>query len=268
MAQVTFKEGQVEADGFTIRYTEAGQPRSAGTVVVLDSPFSAGWGLSKLHQALAQQYRVVALELPGFGSSPVNTGSQSIKELANTMAQAAATVAPDGYTLIGTSFGAHVALWQALQSPDKVEALVLISPTAILPTGGPTTITPEQMAGQLLAHPEIASGLPPLDPEIVAKERALVHRLKGLTHDGEAESKLGEIQCATLVVFGLDDKMVSPQAGGIYRARIPNSNIAFVYDAGHVIVAERPEALINLVSDYVERRETFIVGRRTGIINP
>ena len=268
MAQVTFKEGEAEADGFTIRYTEAGETGSAGTVVVLDSPSSEGWGQSKLHLALAQQYRVVVLELPGFGSSPVNTGSQSIKDLANTMAQAAAMVAPDGYTLIGTSFGAHVAIWQALQVPDKVEALVLISPTAILPTDGPTTITLEQMAEQLLAHPEIASGLPPLDPDIVAKERALVQRLNGSTHDAEAESKLGEIQCATLVVFGLDDKMVSPKAAGIYRERIPNSNIAIVYDAGHVIVAERPEALINLVSDDVERRETFIVGRRTGIINP
>ena len=130
------------------------------------------------------------------------------------------------------------------------------------------TITPEQMAEQLLAHPENASDLLPWAPDIVAKERALVQRLKGLTHDVEAETKLGEIQCATLVVFGLEDKMVSPKAAGIYRERIPNSNIAIVYDAGHVIVAERPEALINLVSDYVERRETFIVGRRTGIINP
>jgi hypothetical protein len=41
-----------------------------------------------------------------------------------------------------------------------------------------------------------------------------------------------------------------------------------VYDAGHVIVAERPEALIDAVSDYVERRETFIVGRQRRIINP
>jgi len=268
MAQVTFKEGEVEADGFAIRYTEAGEPQSVGAVVVLDIFSTGGWGLSKLHHALAQQYRVVVLELPGFGSSPVNTRSQSIKDLANTMAQAAAAVASDGYTLIGTSFGANVALWQALQAPDKVEALVLISPTAIRPTDGLTTITPEQRAEQLLAHPENASGLPPLDPDILAKDGALVQRLKGSTHDTEAESKLGEIQCATLVVFGLEDKMVSPKAAGIYRERIPNSNIAIVYDAGHVIVAERPEALINLVSDYVERRETFIVGRRTGIINP
>ena len=51
-------------------------------------------------------------------------------------------------------------------------------------------------------------------------------------------------------------------------ARLPNSNLSFVYDAGHLIEAERPEALVNAVSDYVELREAFIVGRQAGIINP
>jgi pimeloyl-ACP methyl ester carboxylesterase len=87
-------------------------------------------------------------------------------------------------------------------------------------------------------------------------------------HDAEAERRLDEIPCATLVLFGSEDKMVAPEAARIYRERIPNSNLSFVYDAGHLIEAERPEALINAVSDYVELRETFIVGRQTGIINP
>src|SRR5437660_5154188 len=60
-------------------------------------------------------------ELPGFGASPANTRSQSVQELANTVAQAAAQVVPEHYTLIGTSFGANVALWQTLQSPDRSE---------------------------------------------------------------------------------------------------------------------------------------------------
>ena len=62
--------------------------------------------------------------------------------------------------------------------------------------------------------------------------------------------------------------MVSPEAPRVYRARIPNCNISLVYDAGHLIEAERPDALINVVSDFVERRETFIVGRESTVINP
>jgi pimeloyl-ACP methyl ester carboxylesterase len=259
------KEEHVEADGFRIRYWASGPPQPVGAVVMLEA---MSWGLTRLRDALAQQYRVVALELPGCGASPANTRSQSVQELASTMAQAAAQVAPEPYTLIGTSFGAHVALWQTLQVPDAVEALVLIAPTALLPVASPLTGTPEATVRLLFAHPEKARGLVTVDPAIVAKEQALMQRLTGGRHDAEAEGRLGEIACATLVLFGSDDKLVAPEAARLYRARIPNSNIAFVYDAGHLIEAERPEALINAVSDYVELRETFIVGRQTGIINP
>jgi pimeloyl-ACP methyl ester carboxylesterase len=260
-----WQEHHVEVDGFRIRYWECGPSRPVGVVVMLEGMTR---GLSALRDALAQQYRVIALELPGFGASPANPRSQSVQELANTVAQAATQVVPEHYTLIGTSFGAHVALWQTLQSPDKVEALVLIAPTALLPAAGSLTGTPEETAKRLVAHPEKASGLPSVDPAIVAKEQALVQRLTGGRHDAEAERRLGEMPCATLVLFGSEDKMVAPEAARLYRERIPNSNIAFVYDAGHLIEAERPEALVNAVSDYVELRETFIVGRQTGIINP
>ncbi|HEX9801945.1 MAG TPA: alpha/beta fold hydrolase [Gammaproteobacteria bacterium] len=259
------KEDYVEVDGFRIRSWEAGPPRPAGAVVMLEG---MTWGLSTVRDALAQKYWVIALELPGFGESPANTRSQSVEELANTVAQASAQVVPENYTLIGTSFGAHVALWQTLQSPAKVEALVLIAPTALLPAAGSLAGTPADTAKRLFAHPEKARGFASVDPAIAAKEQALVQRLTGGMHDAEAERRLGEIPCATLVLFGSEDTMVAPEAARIYRARIPNSNIAFVYDAGHLIEAERPEALVNAVSDYVELRESFIVGRQTGIINP
>lgn len=260
-----FREDHVEVDGFRIRCWESGPPRPAGAVVMLEG---MTWGLSKLRDALVQKYRVIALELPGFGESPANIRSQSVKELANTVVLASAKVAPENYTLIGTSFGANVALWQTLQSPDKVEALVLISPTTILPTAGPMAGAPEDTAKRLFAHPEKARDLPFVALAIVAKEQVLVQRLTGGIHDTEAERRLDEIPCPTLVLFGSEDQMVVPEAARIYRERIPNSNLSFVYDAGHLIEAERPEALVNAVSDYVELRETFIVGRQTGMINP
>ena len=261
-AKAIFKEDHVEADGFRIRYWEAGQGES---IVMLGG---VTWGLTGLHHALATTNRVVAFELPGLGASPANNRSQSVKELAGTMARATGVVAPDGHTLIGESFGANVALWQALQAPDKVEALVLISPTAILPAGDPMPGAPEEVSQRLFSHSENAKRLPPVDPAILAKERELEQRLQGASHDMEAESRLSDIKCATLVVFGQKDNLVSPEAARVYREKIPNSNVSFVYDAGHLIVAERPEALINAVSDYVERRETFTVSRESSIVSP
>ena len=103
MSDLDFIEGLVEVDGFRIRYRQAGQGE---TVVMLDSSV---WGWSPLNDALAQSYRVIVFEVPGMGSSSPNSTSGSVKDLANTMAQAAAAVAPGNFTLIGTSFAANVA---------------------------------------------------------------------------------------------------------------------------------------------------------------
>ena len=257
-----FQEGHVEADELRIRYVEAAPHQPAGAVVMVDSMTG---GLSKLHHALAQKYRVVAFELPGEGGSPTPIAPLSVKDLARVLTGAVAKVVPEKYTLIGTSIGANVALWHSLESPDRVEALILISPTAILPAGGPAPGTPAEVDKRLFAHPE---NVLPGSSADASMRKSLVESIMTTAHDAEAESRLSEIQCATLVVFGLQDKLVAPQAGGIYREKIANSNLSFVYDTGHVIIAERPEALIDAVSDYVERRETFVVGRGSSIINP
>jgi hypothetical protein len=44
--------------------------------------------------------------------------------------------------------------------------------------------------------------------------------------------------------------------------------LPMVYDAGHEVATERPEALSNTIADFLELRETFIFSRRDGRINP
>lgn len=97
---------------------------------------------------------------------------------------------------------------------------------------------------------------------------ALVQHIKGASRDTELEGKLGEVQIQTLVVFGTADKVVPPTMGRTYRERRPNCHYVLLYDAGHAVVAERPEALTNTLTDFLDLRETFIVSRRDGRINP
>lgn len=254
---MVFQEREVEADGFKIRYWEAGQGQP---VVMLDS---TGWRGTILHEALAEKYRVFSLELPGTGDSPVNMESKSMEDLAATAAKAAAELTKERYTLIGTSFGANLAIWQAVQDPDLVEALILISPTAIQPQNAPASATAEDVHKMTFAHGENAGTHVALSPEVFAKESELAGRLVS-----DVESRLGDIHCPTLAVFGQEDRLVSPEAARVYREKIPNCNIALVYDAGHCIIGDRPEALLNTVIDYAEHWETFIIGHQTGLINP
>ena len=260
--EAAFTEDDVEADGFSFHYLEGGE---GDPVVILDG---IKQGLSELQDTLAKTYHVVVLDLQAVGESQPNAGLRSAEELAKAITRVVAQAAQGPYTLIGTSFGANVALWHALRYPDKVEALVLVSPTAILPTNAPNMRTPEESSNLLFAHPEDARRPHSVVGETVATEQALLRRLEGAVHDEEAQRRLHEIQCPTLVLFGSKDRIVSTGAARIYRENISNCNVSIVYDAGHMIGLERPDAFVNVVSDYVERRDSFVVNRQSSLINP
>ncbi|HKM71133.1 MAG TPA: alpha/beta fold hydrolase, partial [Stellaceae bacterium] len=103
-----FKEGHVEADGFRIRYMEAGHG-----VPLVHLHGAGGLRLTPGHDLLSRQFRVIAFEMPGFGQSPENTRTRNMPELAATMAKAAAKLGIDSFNLMGTSFGGKTALWLA-----------------------------------------------------------------------------------------------------------------------------------------------------------
>jgi pimeloyl-ACP methyl ester carboxylesterase len=128
-----FTENFVEADGFRIRYVEAGQGRS---VVWLHG--AGGLHLKAGHHLLAATHRVIGIEMPGFGDSAVNQRHQTAHDMAATLAQAIAALGLDQYALWGTSFGARIALWLALETPRAIDKIVLEAPMAILPEGHPT----------------------------------------------------------------------------------------------------------------------------------
>jgi hypothetical protein len=47
-----------------------------------------------------------------------------------------------------------------------------------------------------------------------------------------------------------------------------NGHLVFVYDAGAAIAAARPEAFCEVVTDFLERHEAFVISRAGTIINP
>jgi pimeloyl-ACP methyl ester carboxylesterase len=259
-----FKEGHVEADGFRIRYLEAGQ---GSPLVHLHG--AGGLRLTPAHDLLATRFRVVAFEMPGFGLSLENRRTTTMPELASTMAEATQRLGLDTFNLLGTSFGGKTALWLALQAPERVPALVLESPAAIRqPGAAPPSGTPEEIARRLYAHPErLAPALAP-DPAVVAKAQSLVQRLRGPDRDAALEDRLQELPTPTLVLFGTEDRVISPAMGRFYKELIPSCSLVFVYDAGHGISTDRPEAFTEVVVDFLERREAFVISRTETVINP
>jgi pimeloyl-ACP methyl ester carboxylesterase len=261
---VAFREGFVEAEGFCIRFMEAGQGPP-----LLHLHGAGGPRLTRAHDLLSQRRRVIAFEMPGFGRSPENTRTRTMQEMAATMATAATHFGIDTFDLMGTSFGGKVALWLAVQQPERVRALVLEAPAAIRPAGtDPPSGSPEEMARRFYAHPERLARLPVIDPVVQAKTRALVGRLRGPDRDPELEKRLPGLTTPTLVVFGTLDRVIPPEMGRFYKELIPNCHLVFVYDAGHGISTDRPEAFAELTADFLERHDAFVISRADTLIHP
>ncbi len=260
-----FSEGHVEADGFRIRYMEGGH---GAPLVHLHG--ARGLCLTPAHDLLSRQFRVIAFEMPGFGQSPENGRTRNMPELASTMARAVANLGVDKFNLMGTSFGARTALWLAIQQPERVLALVLEAPAAIRPEGaGPPSGSPEEIAPQRLhAHPERLPSAPPPDPAIWAKTGPLVMRLRGPNRDTDLDHRLRSLTTPTLVLFGTVDGVIPPEMGHIYKELMPNCHLVFVYDAGHAISTDRPEAFTEVVADFLERHEAFVISRTETVIHP
>jgi pimeloyl-ACP methyl ester carboxylesterase len=264
MPGLGFTEGHVEADGFRIRYMEAGH---GAPLIHLHG--AGGLRLTPGHDLLSRQFRVIAFEMPGFGQSPENARTQNMPELASTMGRAIEKLLIDNFNLMGTSFGGKTALWLALQERERVLALVLEAPAAIRPEGAASPSgSPEEMARRLYAHPERLPPMPPPDPAVQAKTRQVVARLRGPDRDADLERQLASLATPTLVLFGTADRVIPPDMGHIYKELMPNCHLVFVYDAGHAISTDRPEAFTEVVADFLERHEAFVISRTPTVIHP
>jgi pimeloyl-ACP methyl ester carboxylesterase len=235
-----FRQSHVEADGFSIRVVEKG---SGEPLVFLHG--SGGLRLTPAHAALAERRRVIALEAPGFGRSPANLRTRDMPELAHTMLAAASALGLGSFDLMGQSFGAKLALWAGVLAPEAVRALVLTAPSAIRPEGW----SPADQGGA---------------DDVERKQNALADRLFGPAVDHGLQDRLGEIACPVLALFGTRDELIPTSYARRYRQLMPKAHVMFVYDAGHGLLKDRPEAVAALIEDFLEEPGGFLVNRTSG----
>jgi pimeloyl-ACP methyl ester carboxylesterase len=117
---------RVNADGVTIFYREAG-PANAPVVLLLHGFPTSSFQFRELIPRLADRYRIIAPDLPGFGFTEVPDQRRykySFDALASTMLTFTDVLQLKSYALYVFDYGAPVGFRLAMARPDRVTAIV------------------------------------------------------------------------------------------------------------------------------------------------
>ena len=257
-----FTEGFVETAGFHVRYLSAGDGPA-----VLYLPGAGGPVMTYALDALAERYRVIVVEYPGWGAQPNDVAD--FDGLAAQVADIATALGLDRFHLMGTSFGGACALHFAAAHPERVESLVLEAPAKFREASvHPSTLSPEEFVTAFRSHPERVPHMSPPDPAFMERVWPTVERLMGDGADDGLLARLADLPTRTLIVFGRDDGIINPINGRTLRRTLRNSSLQYVFDAAHDVQSDRPEAFVDVVGEFLDRGMRFLINYDDGLINP
>jgi len=178
---------------------------------------------------------------------------------------------PERFALVGSSFGSLVSLAFALAHPERLKALVLVSPVASvrrIRRGAVALSTlvriPKPFA--FLFAPAVARVmggryLPPVDrAEIVREARRIsplemLRRLKDIL-DADYLEQLERLRVPTLVLHGGRDKLVPLSSARDVAARIPGARLEVLREASHLPYMSHTDAFNAFVGDFLSQHDT------------
>jgi len=226
------------------------------------------WGWEPLVPILAGDFRVITFDNRGIGESGYLEGPYTAAMMAEDCRSVLDAAGVEQAHVAGSSLGGMIAQELAIQSPGRVERLVLMSTTP----GGPDSYPMPSVTTELLAEvenlaPEVAlrelvkNALSPDAPE-EAVERIMHHRLDkpqspegwqaqaaaGIGYDGSGRAR--QIEAPTLIVHGDSDNVVDSRNAGVLHDLIPDSRVELVA-GGHLFFWENPPSAAELLASFL-----------------
>jgi 2-hydroxymuconate-semialdehyde hydrolase len=268
-----FEERELAHAGARIRYLSSGE---GPPIVLLHGLGGAAANWRLVAPDLARECRVIVPELPGHGrSEPSAAGSLDAFAEAMLAVVDAESALPAPW--VGHSFGGVVALRAAALRPDALTGLVLAATAGITSASriGEVTVTLIGIArpgrflgrrrrvvarsrlGRTLAFgwwgvadpagldPEMAEAFlagPPEHTDTLTAGKVLVA--------ADPRRDLHLVTCPCLCLWGANDNWV-PLADGMEYARRLRAPLRTIADCGHLLIGERPDAVLRAVREFV-----------------
>ncbi len=205
-------------------------------------------------------YRVITLDLPGHGKTE-GPGRQSVQDYARDVAEFMDGLGLSRAVFVGHAMGGAISLTLALDYPDRVAGIGLISSGPRLPI--PSSVI-ENAVNQSTLPQAIKSlqemSLGPQTPEYLKEiifKRLIETRQTLLLDDLLACDRFNLSDCfdairtPVLVVCGTDDKLTPIRSSEILARNIPGAALQTVEGAGHMLLLEQPGRLAKLISVFL-----------------
>ncbi|HEX8706181.1 MAG TPA: alpha/beta hydrolase [Myxococcaceae bacterium] len=236
----------------------------------------------------AQGYRVVAVDLPGYGKSDKPASfPYTMEAMADVVREVVTSLGIEKPILVGHSMGGQTALSYAIRYPEEPGALVLTAPAGFEKFSAKEKAWFKRVFSTVLikSAPEYGiwgsvrqSNFSRWRPELewLIEERvrvaaspgfdsyayANVRTVDGLAHNDFVRDSLGRIQAPTLIVFGEDDRLIPNPFlhGGRARevmayghAGIRGSELVGLDRCGHSVQLDCPEEYNAAVSAFLKK---------------
>lgn len=244
-------------DGTRYHYLIGGQ----GEPLLLLHGFGANKdNFTRIARQLTPHYRVIVPDHVGFGESsrpqPADYRAAAQAERLHQFVQQLPNENVQQLHLGGSSMGGHIALAYAARYPEQVQSLWLLDPGGVWSAPKAEAFEIEAKTGvfPLLVSTvedyqrvyEMAMSEPPYVPApmlaVMAQpsidNRALEAQIFEQISNDPIEERAKQITAPALIVWGTEDRLLSPKAGEILHALMPNSQLLYMQGIGHLPMLE------------------------------
>jgi pimeloyl-ACP methyl ester carboxylesterase len=237
----------------------------AGEPVVFLHGFQPAEPDARWIQLVGRCAEVIAPSLPGFGGSDRPGDFERVYDVLNTLAAFLETLGHRKATLVGSSFGGWMAAELAVRSCDRIARLVLVDALGIKVSDRTTpdildvfNSLPAAVKGAMWHDEARAPDLDAMtDEQLIMRHRnwesLALYGWKPYMHNPRLSYWLPRISVPTLVLWGASDRVVKPDYGRAYAARIPGAAFAEVAGAGHHPEIEQPDSFADHVLGFLSR---------------
>lgn len=274
------KKQQIENIG--IAYIDEGN--SDDVILLIHGLGSNAKAWLKNIPSLSENYRVIAVDLPGYGKSSKGYYKYSLSFYADVLTRFLKSLKVDEAVFVGHSMGGQISMVTALEFPGFVKKMVLISPAGFEKfTDGEGDWMKEAMNPEFIQDTpvrSIANNLhanfyeTPEDAEFMIADRIMVTGADDFYNYCYAVSKnvaaminepvynkLDEIKQKTLIIFGENDGLIpNPYLHGGYtqdiakigKKKIKNNKLVMLPECGHFAQFEKYEIVNEEILEFLK----------------